>query len=69
MMVASSISETSANSYQTTQCNIPEDNKLRDHRRDNLKSDINLMITRESVSFSEKFLYHGVLHYNKHQLM
>jgi uncharacterized protein (UPF0179 family) len=38
MMEAASISETSVNFYQTTQCNKTEDSHLRTHRRENLKS-------------------------------
>jgi hypothetical protein len=38
MMEAPSTSETLVNFYQTTRRNIPEDNHLRTHRRENLKS-------------------------------
>jgi hypothetical protein len=38
MMEAVGTSETSANFYQTTQRNIPEDGNLHTRRRENLKS-------------------------------
>jgi hypothetical protein len=38
MMEAARTSETLVNFYQTTRCYNPEDNHLRTHRRENLKT-------------------------------
>jgi hypothetical protein len=43
MMEAASTSETSANFYQTTRRNIPEDSYLHTRRRENLKSHLGLL--------------------------
>jgi hypothetical protein len=43
MMEEAGISETLVNFYQTTRCYNPEDSHLRTHRRENLKSCLNLV--------------------------
>jgi hypothetical protein len=43
-MEVTSTSETSANVYQTTRHNTPEDSQLHTRRRENLKSQIALLL-------------------------
>jgi hypothetical protein len=44
MMEAARISETLVNFYQTTRRYNPEDNHLRTHRRENLRSYLNISL-------------------------
>jgi hypothetical protein len=44
MVMAVSTSEMSVNFYQTTRRNIPEDSHLHTHRRENLKSNVFIIV-------------------------